>query len=267
MRGQYGGAPQPQRGPPHRPVRNARCHKATRRRADKARSAALEPARVVALEHVQIALVGSGEVEREVALRGLCHVVRPDVHGEGLAIGFAYAVDTDQRFPAFRVTDPHGGAKAWRVANVPGVGEVVRGSGLAGGGVSYLLIQVVEHGRCAVFHHAPQDLRLDRGFITAEHALAPDLVVVDRLGLAVTVPFYALDRVGLAVDAAAGERRVGRGHVEWAYARAEAAYGGRRVGIYGARDAEVFGRLDHAVQAHVGGELDEDRVIRLGHRV
>src|SRR4051794_20903389 len=97
------------------------------------------------------------------------------------------------RFPALGVANPHGGAKARRVPDVPGLGEVVRGSPLAGGGVPYLPVQVVEHGRCPVLYYAPQDLRLDRGFVAAERASAPDLVVVHRPALAVAVPVNALD--------------------------------------------------------------------------
>ena len=83
----------------------------------------------------------------------------------------------------------------------------------------------------------------------------------------VAVIVDALDGVGLAVDTAAREGRVGRGHVERAHARAQAADCCRGVRLDVARDAEVFGRLYHVVQAHVGSELDEDRVVRLGHRV
>src|SRR5215211_5852862 len=69
------------------------------------------------------------------------------------------------------------------------------------------------------------------------------------------------------MDAAAGERRVGRGHVERADASTQAAYRGRRVGVHVRGDAKVFGGLDDVLQSNVDGELHEHRVVRLLHGV
>ena len=90
-------------------------------------------------------------------------------------------------------------------------------------------------------------------------------MVVDRLDLAVAIPVDTLDGVRLAMHAAAGEGRVGRGHVERADAEPEAAYRRRRVGLDGRGDAKAFGGFDDVVEADVGGELDEDRVVRFRH--
>src|SRR5918993_3556039 len=97
--------------------------------------------------------------------------------------------------------------------------------------MSYLFVQVVEHTRRPILHNAPEDLGRDRGLVAREHAPAADLVVVDRLLLAVTVPVDSLDGVRLAVDTAAGEGRVGGGHIKRANARPQAAYGGGRGGL------------------------------------
>src|SRR5215212_10548897 len=106
-----------------------------------------------------------------------------DVHGQGLAVWLQYAVYANQGSPALGIADPHGGTQSRRVADVSGVGEVVRGPRLAGGGTSYFLVEVVEHDRRPVLYHAPQDLVRDRGLIAREHAFSADFVVVDRLDM------------------------------------------------------------------------------------
>src|SRR5215204_6523109 len=131
--------------------------------------------------------------------------------------------------------------------------------------MSYLFVQVVEHRRRPVLHNAPKDLGRDRRLVAREHAPTADLVVVDRLALTVAIPVDSLDGVRLAVDAATGEGRVGRGHVKRADARPQAAYGGRRVGLDGRGNAQLFGGIRDVFQSHVGGKLHEHRVIRLRH--
>src|SRR5215207_7185519 len=131
--------------------------------------------------------------------------------------------------------------------------------------MAYLLVQVVEHRRGPVLHNAPEDLSCDRRLVASEHAPTADLVVVDRLALTVAIPVDSLDGVRLAVDAATGEGRVGRGHVKRADARPQAAYGGRRVGLDGRGNAQLFGGIRDVFQSHVGGKLHEHRVIRLRH--
>src|SRR5918994_2106518 len=133
--------------------------------------------------------------------------------------------------------------------------------------MSYLFVQVVEHRRRPVLHNAPEDLGRDRRLVAREHALTTDLVVVDRLALAVAVPVDALDGVGIAVYAATGEGRVCRGHVERADARLQAAYGGRRGGLDRCGYSQVFGGIHHVFQSYVGGKLHEHRVVRLRHGV
>src|SRR5829696_3943662 len=103
--------------------------------------------------------------------------------------------------------------------------------------MSYLFVQVVEHRRRPVLHNAPEDLGRDRRLVACEHAPTADLVVVERLALAVAVPVDSLDGVRLAVDTATGEGRVGRGHIKRADARPQAAYSGRRVGLDGSGNA------------------------------
>src|SRR5918993_4414764 len=125
----------------------------------------------------------------------------------------------------------------------------------------------MEHRRRPVLHNPPEDLGRNRRLVAREHALAADLVVVDRLALAVAVPVDALDGVRLAVYTATGESRVGRGHVKRAYARPQAAYSGRRVGLDWCGDPQVFGGIHDVFQSHVGGKLHEHRVIRLRHSV
>src|SRR5918997_2194786 len=133
--------------------------------------------------------------------------------------------------------------------------------------MSYLLVQVVEHRRRPVLHNAPENLGRNRRLVARKHALPDDLVVVDGLDLAVAVPIDTLYGVRLAVDAAPGESRVCRGHVERTDPRTQAAYRSRRVRVDGGGDAEVFGGLDDVVQSNVVSELYEDRVVRLRHSV
>src|ERR671910_2962802 len=125
----------------------------------------------------------------------------------------------------------------------------------------------MEHRPRPVLHNPPEDLGRNRRLVAREHALAADLVVVDRLALAVAVPVDALDGVRLAVYTATGESRVGRGHVKRAYARPQAAYSGRRVGLDGRGNAQVFGGIHDVFQSHVGGKLHEYRVVRLRHGI
>src|ERR671910_1897472 len=125
----------------------------------------------------------------------------------------------------------------------------------------------MEHRPRPVLHNPPEDLGRNRRLVAREHALAADLVVVDRLALAVAVPVDALDGVRLAVYTATGESRVGRGHVKRAYARPQAAYSGRRVGLDWCGDPQVFGGIHDVFQSHVGGKLHEHRVVRLRHSV
>jgi hypothetical protein len=90
-------------------------------------------------------------------------------------------------------------------------------------------------------------------------------VVVDGLALAEAGEIYPLDSVGLPVDAAGGEGRVGGGHLERANACPQPSYSRRGVGIYRGGDAHGRGDLGHVLQPQVHGELYEDRVVRLGH--
>src|ERR671921_28581 len=227
----------------------------------------LEAARCAAFEEIEVVRVGLGEVEFEVPCRGNGHVIGPDVHGQGLSVGLLNAVDADEGAPSLGVSDPDRGAQSGRVAHIPGVGEVIRGTRLARGGMPYLLVQIVEHRRRAVLHHAPEDLGLDGRLVARENALTADLVVVDGFFLAIGVPVDALYGVRLAMDAAAGESRVGGSHIERAYARTQAAYRGRGVGVDGRGDTQVFGGLDDVVQSNVDRELYEYRIVRLRHGV
>src|SRR5918997_6209409 len=113
----------------------------------------------------------------------------------------------------------------------------------------------MEHRRRPVLHNAPEDLGRDRRLVAREHALTTDLVVVDRLALAVAVPVDALDGVGIAVYAATGEGRVCRGHVERADARPQAAYGGRRGGVLPGGYSPGFGGIQHVFLFHLGGAV------------
>src|SRR5215210_587959 len=133
--------------------------------------------------------------------------------------------------------------------------------------MSDLLVEVVEHRRRPILHNSPEDLGRNRRLVAREHAPTADLMVVDRLDIAVAIPVDTLDGVRPAMDAATGESRVCRGHVERTDTRTQAAYRGRRVGVDGRGDAKVFGELDDVVQSNVVGELYEDRVVRLSHGV
>src|SRR5215211_8676734 len=124
--------------------------------------------------------------------------------------------------PTLGIADPHGGAQPRGVADVPGIGEVIGGAGLPGGRMPYLLVEIVEHARRPILHHAAEDLVGGGGLVAGHHAPSDEAVVVDRLTLAVAHPLYALDGVRRAVDAAAGEGRVGGGHLQGADTLAQA---------------------------------------------
>src|SRR5215212_1333271 len=152
----------------------------------------LEAAQIAAIEDIEVVRVGLGEVEVEVPGRSNSHVVGPDVHGQGLAVRLLYAVDADEGTAALGVADPYGRAKTGCKADVPGVCEVVGGARLACGGMSDLLVQVVEHGSRTVLHHAPEDMGRHRRLATRQHAPPADLMIVDRLYLAVAILVDAL---------------------------------------------------------------------------
>src|SRR3712207_5345840 len=160
------------------------------------------------------AQVGSREAERWLSLGSPRHIGRPEVHGQGLAVRLFEAVDPDHGAPTLRVADPYGCTQARRVADVPGVGEVVGGAGLAGGGSPDLLVEIVEHARRPVLHHAAENLVKGGGLVPGHHALPSEPVVVEVLALAVAHPLYALDGIRVAADAAGGEGRVGGGHLQ-----------------------------------------------------
>src|SRR5918993_3399316 len=220
---------------------------------------------VAPAEGDELAPVGTREVEDLVFCGGLGHVRGPDVHGQGLAVYDGLPVDIEHRRPGLRVANPDGGREPGRVADVPGVGELLARAGLAGGGASYLAIEVVVEAGRATQDYSSQDLRGGGGLIAGEDAAPFDLVVVDGLALAESGELYPLDSVGLPVDAAGGESRVCGGHLERANARPQPPDGRRGVGVYRGGDAHGRRDLGHVLQPQVHGELDEDRVVRLDH--
>src|SRR3712207_1486932 len=225
-----------------------------------------EPGVVVPfVQNPEPAQVGRRKGERGIFFSSLGHVGRPDVYRKDLTVWLFETVDPDHGSPAVRVADPHGRAQAWSVADVPGVGEVVGGAGLAGGGEPYLLIEVVEHARRPVLYHAAEDLVEDGGLVPSHRAPPGDPVVVDRLALAVAYLLYAFDGVRLAVDAAAGEGRVGGGHLQGTDADAQATYRRGRGAIDRTCDPQGPGGLRDVLQPCIHGDLDKDRVVRLGH--
>src|ERR671916_710335 len=220
---------------------------------------------VAAAEGDELAPVRAREVQDLVFCGGLGHVYGPDVHGQGLAVYDGLSVDIEHWRPGLRVADPDGGREPGRVADVPGVGELLARAGLAGGGASYLAVEVVVEAGRATQDDLPQDLRGGGGLVAGEDAVPFDLVVVDGLALAESGEIYPLDSVGLPVDAAGGEGRVGGGHLKRAHARPQTPDGSRGVGVYRGGDAHGRGDLGHVLQPQVHGELYKDRVVRLGH--
>src|SRR5918998_1979377 len=162
---------------------------------------------VAPAEGDELAPVGAWEVEDLVFRGSLGHVRGPDVHGQGLAVYDGLPVNVEHGCPGLRVADPDGGREPGRVADVPGVGELLARAGLAGGGASYLAVEVVVEAGRATQHYSSQDLSGGGGLVAGEDAAPFDLVVVDRLALAEAGAVYPLDSVGLPVDAAGGEGR------------------------------------------------------------
>src|ERR671916_952033 len=91
---------------------------------------------------------------------------------------------------------------------------------------------------------SPQDLRGGGGLFAREDATPFDLVVVVGFALAEVGTLYPLDGVGLPVDAAGGEGRVGGGHLEGAHARAQTPDGCRGVRVYRGGHAHGHGEGD-----------------------
>src|SRR5215210_1574137 len=221
--------------------------------------------RVAPAEGDELAPVGTREVEDRVFGGGLGHVRRPDVHGQCFAVYDVLPVNVEHGRPGLRVADPDGGREPRRVADVPGVGELIARAGLAGGGTPYLAVEVVVETGRAPQDDPPQNLRGGGGLVAREDATTFNLVVVDGLALAEAGTLYPLYGVGLPVDAAGGEGRVGGGHLERAHARPQAPDCCRGVGVYRGDDAHGRGDLRHVLQPQVHGELYKDRVVRLGH--
>jgi hypothetical protein len=92
------------------------------------------------------------------------------VHRQGLPGRFFEAMDPHHGLPTVRVADPHGRTQARSVADVPGVGEVVGGAGLAGGGSPYLLVEVVKHARRPILDYVAEDLVKGGSLVSGHHA-------------------------------------------------------------------------------------------------
>src|SRR5918998_5049797 len=158
--------------------------------------------RVAPVEGDELAPVGAWEVEDRVFGGGLGHVGGPNVHGQGLAVYDLLPVDVEHGRPSLRVADPDGGREPGRVADIPGVGELLARTGLAGGGASYLAVEVVVEASRAAQDYSPQDLSSGGGLVAGKDAAPFDLMVIDRPALAEVGAVYPLYGVGLPVNAA-----------------------------------------------------------------
>src|SRR6185295_13581259 len=156
--------------------------------------------RVVAVQAGELGQARRFEEFGAVAGRGGFHERAPDRPGRRAAEA--------GRFARLRVADPDRGRVERRVADEPGVGEVLRGAGLARLGRA---AHVGVAGAGPLGDHALEQARDFVGLALAEHPVAG--VGIGFLDLAVG-ELDAADRGWLVVDAAAGQRRVAVGHFE-----------------------------------------------------
>ncbi len=158
---------------------------------------------------------------------------------------------------AVRSGDHRGGRQVGGVADEPHRHVVVDGSGLAGRGLAQVDVRPV--AEAAGLLHAPEDV-VDRvRDVAREHLVASLGVLLE--GLAVAVEDLR-DRAGVAVEAAAGEGRVGLRHGQ--RVGVDDAERERRVDlVVGDRDAHGPGQLDRLAQAGPQLELGEEGVHRL----
>src|SRR5918993_5898462 len=140
--------------------------------------------RVAPAEGDELAPVGTREVEDRVFGGSLGHVRGPDVQGKCLAVHDFLPVNVEHGRPGPRVADPDGSGEPRRVADVPGVGELLARAGLAGRGTPYLAVEVVVEASRAPQDDPSQDLRGGGGSVARKDATPFDLVVVDGLTLA-----------------------------------------------------------------------------------
>src|SRR3954451_17754015 len=208
-------------------------------------------------------LRGLRELSAEPALDAL-HVLAPDLGRERAARHRAALEQRAHLDLGVGVADPHGAREAGCEADEPGVGELVRGAGLAGRRAADLragagaLLDVLLEDLGRLVGDAVRE-RLDAFHAEARRQLAPLLdVAVGEDDLA--------DRGRAHAVAAVGDRPVRACHLERGDAQRQAAERLRRIAVEVRPDPHHHGGLLDLVGPEVEGELLVDRVVGLQRR-